>query len=54
MSREFEFPANYRSSHNNFIFGQELQADLPIKSKVNYAALCRLIREGIYNISTGA
>jgi hypothetical protein len=26
---------------NNFIFGQDLQTDPPIKSKVNYAALCK-------------
>lgn len=27
---------------NYLIFEQDLQADLPIKSKVNYAALCNL------------
>ena len=35
-------PGCYRLSHyNNFTFTQDLQADIPIKSKVIYAVLCK-------------
>jgi hypothetical protein len=37
-------------SHPNFLLSMDLQAKLPVKSKVNYAALYKLVHYDLFNI----